>query len=119
MRNRRNLGQPSDIAFLLIIFFLLLSGIASSSGIVLSLSETMPKDSIDKRPLSLTLSRNGAIYSRDTIIEYHDLTTQIATTNHVIITVEKGVPWQQVVSLLSIIEQQGTATFSLELSYET
>ncbi|HKM08280.1 MAG TPA: biopolymer transporter ExbD, partial [Sphaerochaeta sp.] len=36
MRKRRDLGQPSDIAFLLIIFFLLLAGINTTQSIALN-----------------------------------------------------------------------------------
>ncbi len=118
MRNRRNLGQPSDIAFLLIIFFLLLSGIASSGSIPISLGSSETIATPGGALISLTILGDGTILLGDETQELQSIAKHIEPAKHVSITVERNTSWQHVVSLLSIIEQQSKASFSLELSDE-
>nr|WP_321263078.1 biopolymer transporter ExbD [uncultured Sphaerochaeta sp.] len=118
MRNRRNLGQPSDIAFLLIIFFLLLSGIASSGSIPISLESSVTSETPGTALITLTILKDGSILLGNETLELQSIAKLIASAKHVSIIVERNTSWQHVVSLLSIIEQQSTASFSLELSDE-
>jgi biopolymer transport protein ExbD len=118
MRNRRNLGQPSDIAFLLIIFFLLLSGIASSGSIPISLESSETSENPGTALITLTILEDGSILLGDETQELQSIAKLIPSAKHVSIIVERKTSWQHVVSLLSLIEQQSTASFSLELSDE-
>ncbi|MGH0052749.1 MAG: biopolymer transporter ExbD [Sphaerochaetaceae bacterium] len=115
MRKRRNLGQPSDIAFLLIIFFLLLSGIASSQSIPLSLASQSNQTSNEQMQRTLSLASDGTISTEGEQLTTVALRQFIAPAPHVVIAIEAATPWQYVVDLFSYIEQQSTASFSLEL----
>ncbi|WP_320121430.1 biopolymer transporter ExbD [uncultured Sphaerochaeta sp.] len=118
MRNRRTLGQPSDIAFLLIIFFLLLSGIASSGSVPISLESSETTETPGTALITLTILEDGSILLGDETQALQSIAKLIASAKHVSILVRRNTSWQHVVALLSIIEQQSTASFSLELSDE-
>ncbi len=115
MRKRRDLGQPSDIAFLLIIFFLLLAGINTSQSIALhTRAATAPQpDSIVVQAL---LTQQGTVVlekETHTPLSFAQKLTS-GTTLH--LSVEEETSWQQVVDLLSLTEQRQIAGLSLTLS---
>ena len=115
MRKRRDLGQPSDIAFLLIIFFLLLAGINTSQGIALhtSVATATQTDSVVVQAL---LTQQGTVVLENethTPLSFAQKLTS-GTTLH--LSVEAQTSWQQVVDLLSLTEQRQIAGLSLTLS---
>ena len=115
MRKRRDLGQPSDIAFLLIIFFLLLAGINTTQSIALhTTTSTVPQT--ETEVVQALLTQQGTVVLENethTPLSFaHKLTS--GTTLH--LSVEEETSWQQVVDLLSLSEQRQIAGLSLTLS---
>ena len=115
MRKRRDLGQPSDIAFLLIIFFLLLAGINTTQSIALhTTTTTVPQ--AETEAVQALLTQQGTVVVGN--ISYTPLAfareLQPNTTLH--LQVEAQTSWQQVVDLLSLSEQRQIAGLSLTLS---
>jgi len=117
MRKRRDLGQPSDIAFLLIIFFLLLAGINTTQSIALhTTTTTVPQT--ETEVVQALLTQQGTVVAEN--IPYTPLAfareLQPNTTLH--LQVEAQTSWQQVVDLLSLTEQRQVAGLSLTIAEE-
>lgn len=115
MRKRRDLGQPSDIAFLLIIFFLLLAGINTTQSIALhTTTSTVPQT--ETEVVQALLTQQGTVVLENethTPLSFAQKLTS-GTTLH--LSVEEETSWQQVVDLLSLSEQRQIAGLSLTLS---
>lgn len=115
MRKRRDLGQPSDIAFLLIIFFLLLAGINTTQSIALHTNTTTAPQP-DSVVVQALLTQQGTVVLENethTPLSFAQKLTS-GTTLH--IQVEEETSWQQVVDLLSLTEQRQIAGLSLTLA---
>ncbi len=115
MRKRRDLGQPSDIAFLLIIFFLLLTGIATDHAFSLSLSKQQESTESVQEQVTLTVAENGTIQIANQTISLNDLPSFIIQASHLTLQINKATPWQSVVDLLATITQYSEATYSMEM----
>lgn len=103
-RQRKELAQSSDIAFLLIIFFLLLAGLDASGSIDLhtgkpTVSETMP--------CTLTVQNDGTLSFNGDTVSLGECPSLFAPYPSVILEIEPSVPWQTVVDLLSIANETG------------
>ena len=116
-KKRRDLGQTSDIAFLLIIFFLLLSGISSSHTLSLELpSHTSTSTTTEEATLqTLTLTRNGALSLNKQTTSLSQLPTLVTHTTDLILEVEDETTWQEVVSTLAAIQQLQPVSLELEM----
>lgn len=115
MRKRKELGQSSDIAFLLIIFFLLLSGVSTSH----SLEQNIGRSSILVGPeeefLELTLKQDGSLLLHERIVPTSALAPYLNQKPHLTLSIEAETDWQTVVSLLSVIEQYPLSSLSLQV----
>ena len=116
-KKRRDLGQSSDIAFLLIIFFLLLSGISSSHSISLDLpSSTSARTSAEEiTNQTLSLGQDGSLSLADQIITTNQLPSLVTNSTHLTLQVEADTAWQHVVSTLSMLQQREPASLELEM----
>ncbi|MEA4861475.1 hypothetical protein SDC9_79102 [bioreactor metagenome] len=116
-KKRRDLGQASDIAFLLIIFFLLLSGISSSHSLSLQLPSNTTTSASSEEPslLTLTLTRNGALSLNNQTTSLSQLPSLVYRTTDLILEVEAETAWQEVVSILSVLQQLQPASLELEM----
>ena len=115
MRKRREIGQSSDIAFLLIIFFLLLAGIATTHSISIELPEDNTAHIIDNASQTLKLLKDGSTILDEQVISRTALPTHLNANTHLLIEIEEETIWQEVVSLLALIEQLGVESLNLEL----
>ena len=115
MRKRRDLGQPSDIAFLLIIFFLLLAGINTTQSIALHTSTS--KEALqDTVVLQALLTQQGSILLENQRYTPFEFAIQLTPNTTLHLQVEEETSWQQVVDLLSLTEQRQIAGLSLTMS---
>jgi biopolymer transport protein ExbD len=116
-KKRRDLGQTSDIAFLLIIFFLLLSGISSSHSLSLQLPQnpTASTSSEDSKLQTITLIRNGTLLLNNQETPLSQLPSLVYRTTDLILEVEAETAWQKVVSTLSVLQQLQPASLELEM----
>jgi len=118
MRKRRDLGQPSDIAFLLIIFFLLLAGITTTQSIALhaSTSKEIQKDTVVVQAL---LSQQGAIQIEGESYAPFEFAARLTPNTTLHLQVQAETSWQQVVDILSLTEQRHIAGLSLSMAEDT
>ncbi len=115
MRRRRELGQPADIAFLLIIFFLLLAGITASHSLTLSVHPPGTQENQEVQELFLTLLSDGTVRIEGKAVLPGDLRRLITPSTQVTISIEGSVGWQEVIDLFSLIENSPAASLALEL----
>ncbi|WP_320128310.1 biopolymer transporter ExbD [uncultured Sphaerochaeta sp.] len=111
-RRRQDLAQPSDIAFLLIIFFLLLAGVAASQSLDLKIGPSSKK-TIEN--LVLTLHQDGSLSEGDTPTTLNEIAKQMANTTNLTVLVEQETPWQEIVDILSFAQNQATPSVQLRL----
>lgn len=106
-RKRRELAQSSDIAFLLIIFFLLLAGLDVSKAI--SYRQAQPAGgTADASPVSLTLEDGDILRYRDQTISLSQCEELLGQASQLTLTVDDRATWQGVVDILSIAEKTKT-----------
>ena len=113
-RRKRALSQPSDIAFLLIIFFLLLAGVAADRMLVVTPSsrEDSASDSpvdIDQSPVIVQVADDGSLRFSDgmmhTDVQDRDVVMRVSGTTQ----------WEYVVKALDTISRFGAQSISCEL----
>ena len=117
MRKRRDLGQPSDIAFLLIIFFLLLAGINTTQSIALH-TRASKEAQQDTVVLQVLLTQQGTLQLEGESYSPFDFAMKLTPNTTLHLQVEAETSWQQVVDLLSLTEQRQIAGLSLTMSKE-
>ena len=117
MRKRRDLGQPSDIAFLLIIFFLLLAGINTTQSIVLHTSRSAAEE--EAVLLQALLTQQGTVVLSGEAYTPLAFARGLKANTILHLQVEGETSWQQVVDLLSLTGQQRLAGISLTIADDT
>lgn len=115
MRKRKELGQSSDIAFLLIIFFLLLSGVAASHSLDLNVSRSAILVGEAQEHIALTLKHDGTLLFQDRVLQNAELTPFLNQEPHLSLAIEAETDWQTVVSLLSMLKQYPLSSLSLQV----
>ena len=115
MRKRRDLGQPSDIAFLLIIFFLLLAGINTTQSIALQTRAAIAPQP-DSIVVQALLTQQGTVVLENETHTPLSFAQKLTSGKTLHLSVEEETSWQQVVDLLSLSEQRQIAGLSLTLS---
>lgn len=115
MRKRKELGQSSDIAFLLIIFFLLLSGVTASHSLDLQIPKTSVLVGDAEETIAITLKQDGSIIYHERILQTSELPSVLNQKPHLTLAIESKTDWQTVVSLLSMLEQYPLGSLSLEV----
>ncbi|MBN2859949.1 MAG: biopolymer transporter ExbD [Sphaerochaetaceae bacterium] len=114
MRKRKELAQPGDIAFLLIIFFLLLAGVGASRAIPLKVEPSSGGEDTVGRTLSVTLRQDGRVATATGVLEIEQLAAEFDAATRLTLMVEGQTRWQQVVHTLSLISQSPAASVNLE-----
>ncbi len=114
MRKRKELAQPSDIAFLLIIFFLLLAGIGASRAIPFKVESSTGGEDTTKKTLSVTLREDGSVTTSTGVQEIEQLAAELDSATRLTLLVEGQTRWQQVVHTLSLLSQSPVASMTLE-----
>lgn len=116
MRKRRDLGQPSDIAFLLIIFFLLLAGITATQSFDLSLLNTTNTQDLAEKNITITMNKDGALILAGQPLQRSELLRTLHSKTHLKLIIAEATQWQNVVDLLAVLETHPVASLSLEVS---
>jgi biopolymer transport protein ExbD len=112
-------SSSSDIAFLLIIYFIVIAGFNINRGFLLNLPERdtvrmMLKDDL----LRFTLNASGDVYLEDAPVSLHDVENIItgavsASPNlAVVLDIESEAPWQSVVSFVELAQKLKVESFS-------
>ncbi|AEV29192.1 biopolymer transport protein [Sphaerochaeta pleomorpha str. Grapes] len=112
-RRKQELAQPSDIAFLLIIFFLLLSGIEVSKSLDLQSGNKIQTQS---ESISLTIHSNGEMSNGNTQTSLAELEGLLNEGTSLSVFVEGEALWQAVVDVLSIAQRHQVASILVEMA---
>lgn len=108
-RRRKELAQASDIAFLLIIFFLLLAGLDATKALSLKQGISSTEQTNPSGVLSLTLSSDGSIVdSSGKTLSLSDCESLIPSYERIDLSVSPDATWQAVVDLLALANESQT-----------
>jgi biopolymer transport protein ExbD len=111
-RRRQDLAQPSDIAFLLIIFFLLLSGIEVSKSLDL---QSGTNTHAQAESISLVIYGDGLITKDAQQTSLVALEGILNSQTSLSVFVETDTTWQAVVDVLSLAQRKQVASTQVEL----
>jgi biopolymer transport protein ExbD len=111
-RRKQDLAQPSDIAFLLIIFFLLLSGIEVSKSLDLQSGKSAYAQI---ETISVTIHNDGFITKENTRTSLAELEGQLNEQTALSVFVEGETTWQAVVDVLSLAQRQQVSATQVEM----
>ncbi|QJR22030.1 hypothetical protein BREVNS_1280 [Brevinematales bacterium NS] len=103
-------ASQSDIAFLLIIFFLITASFAVKTGIPLAYpkKESLPKEVYKQEITTLHIGKNG-LFLAGKVVEKTSLADALALLpqRYLVVEVEKGLAYGEVVSVLSLLQDSG------------
>lgn len=103
-------ASQSDIAFLLIIFFLITASFAVKTGIPLAYpkKESLPKEVYKQEITTLHIGKNALVLAGKTI-DKNSLPDALALLpqRYLVIEVEKGLAYGDVVGILSLLQDSG------------
>ncbi len=109
------MATMADVAFLLIIFFMLTSTFARDTGLDITLPKAITSESLQKREVTVWVNRQGQIKVNETWIEPGDLRRALraefaqANVRGVTIRGDEGVPYGPIVTVLAVAKQLGAA----------
>lgn len=119
-------AAASDLAFLLIIYFIVIAGFNINKGFLMNLPA---KDStriiLKEDLLRFAMDESGNLIHDAQIIEIQDARNMVATAQAanpaiaVILTIDPQAQWQQVVSFVEIAQQQKIEAFSFTMKKES
>ena len=112
-KQRKSVAQPSDIAFLLIIFFLLLAGIDTSQTLELTMGSSGRESGSG---LQVRVNAAEEIFVAQQRIGAKQLVQAIPPGSSVSLMVEAGTSWQTVITLLDLLEAIPLEGLSVEMS---
>jgi biopolymer transport protein ExbD len=112
----------SDIAFLLIIYFLVIAGFTVNKGFILSLPTKDSTKIVFKDDLMrFDIDDSGRLWFQDSIISYQTAEQEIRTAvlsnldTVVVLTVAPPAPWQAVVSCVELAQKLNIDKFSFKM----
>lgn len=103
----------ADVAFLLIIFFLLTSTFAKDAGLDVSLPKAMTSKRLPKRKITVWVTSGGRIKVNDTWIKPENLSdalsSQLEQTSLKAVTIrgDEGVPYGTIVAVMDTVKRLG------------
>ncbi|MGC8765549.1 MAG: ExbD/TolR family protein [Brevinematia bacterium] len=102
-------ASQSDIAFLLIIFFLVTASFAARSGITLGFpkKDALPKEVYVKEIGEIKITRDSFFIGGNRVAEsYLEKSIEDFEYRKIIVYVEKGVPYGRVVKIISYLQKK-------------
>lgn len=120
-------GAMTDISFLLIVFFLVSMVFIADTGLLLSLPEenSVPKEMPEEEVLALTLNENQILMHGEERIEKKRVGILAKEMKDrgvnpvLILTIEKGNPYQDVLNIMEEAKKGGIKLFSLNTPEES
>ena len=113
------MSSMADIAFLLIIFFMLTTVFAVDSGLVVELPETQTRERVDVRELVLTITADGAVHADGKPIEVERIGDYILEKRSanprrpVIVRSDRNVDYGRVADVMDELFQAGVRDVGL------
>ena len=128
-RKRHGYGDSSassDVAFLLIIYFMVIAGFNINRGFIMNLPardsvRLILKDDL----LRFDMDSRGAIYYEGTRMELSAVERELrlVTSAHpnlaVVLTIDPAAPWQEVVSFVELAQKLEVESFSFKIKADT
>ena len=117
-----NSSVLSDLAFLLIIYFIVIAGFNVNSGFLLNLPRkdsvmTVPRDEL----LRFTIDETGALFFMENPLSFEEARSRIRTTlaerpnTALLLSIDEQAPWQNVVSFVELAQENKVDSFSFSL----
>ncbi|MCL1814871.1 MAG: biopolymer transporter ExbD [Treponema sp.] len=130
MLNRRkirggseNSSVLSDMAFLLIIYFIVIAGFNVNQGFLLNLPK---KDSVKTVPsgelLRFSIDGRGDLFFKGRPLSFSEASAEIRSVlaerpnTAVVLGVDEKAPWQSVVSFVNLAQENAVESFSFSIS---
>jgi biopolymer transport protein ExbD len=118
-----NSSVLSDMAFLLIIYFIVIAGFNVNRGFLMNLPakdsvKTVPRDEL----LRFSIDGTGSLFFRGSALSYGEASAEIRDAlaerpnTAVILTVGESAPWQSVVSFVDLARENAVESFSFSLA---
>jgi biopolymer transport protein ExbD len=121
-RGFEDTSASSDIAFLLIIYFIVIAGFNVNKGFLVNLPAKDSTRLIQKDDLlRFELDRSGALLFRGEALDHagaeREIRSAVAARPNlaVILTVDGSAPWQQVVSFVELAQRLEVESFSFTM----
>ena len=116
---------PSDLAFLLIIYFLVIAGFNLNLGFLVNLPDpdavrVVPQEDL----MRFDMDGGGALFYRGALVSIPAAEREIRAAiagnpdTAVLLSIDGGAPWQQVVSFVELAQVLRVQTFSFTLRQE-
>jgi biopolymer transport protein ExbD len=120
-----NSSASSDIAFLLIIYFIVIAGFNINQGFLMNLpARDSTRFILKEELLRFELDGGGNLFYRGTALERAEAEGEIRNAMRlrpntaVVLTVAPAAPWQQVVSFVELAQRLEVVSFSFTLGEE-
>jgi len=117
-----NSSALSDLAFLLIIYFIVIAGFNVNQGFLMNLPK---KDSVKAVPygelLRFGVNRDGSLSFRGNILSYKEASAEIRSAlaerpnTAVVLDVDQNAPWQSVVAFVELAQENAVESFSFSM----
>ena len=115
-------AATSDLAFLLIIYFLVMAGFNVSQGFLVNLpAKNTTRLVLKEELLRFEMDRQGKIYYEGNVLSIRDAERDIraAITAHpalaVVLSIDPKAPWQRVVSFVELAQKLQVDSFSFNM----
>ena len=115
-------SASSDVAFLLIIYFLVITGFNINQGFLLNLpAKNSTRLVLKDELIRLEMDRNGALFYEGTELTLAEAEKDIrlAVTEHpnlaLVLSIDGEAPWQQVVSFVELAQKLKVDSFSFNM----
>ena len=121
-----NSSALSDMAFLLIIYFIVIAGFNVNKGFLLNLPKkdsvlTVPRDEL----LRFSIDQTGSVFFMGNPLSFSEAGEKIRSAiaerpnTAVILGIDEQAPWQNVVSFVELAQENNVDAFSFSLNYKT
>ncbi len=118
------MASMADIAFLLIIFFMVGTVFSADRGIVIELPETQTREAVDLRELVLTITREGEVRVDGAAVPLEALGPLVARARQVnprrpvVVRSDRRVPYGRVADVMDELIQAGVRDVALPTAPE-
>jgi biopolymer transport protein ExbD len=121
-----NSSALSDLAFLLIIYFIIIAGFNVNKGFLLNLPRkdsilTVPRDEL----LRFSIDGRGSLFFMENQMSFEEARVKITSTmaerpnTALILSIDEQAPWQNVVSFVELAQENQVDSFSFSLRKQT
>jgi len=117
-----NSSVLSDLAFLLIIYFIVIAGFNVNQGFLLNLPK---KDSVKAVPygelLRFSIDQDGSLSFRGNSLSFKEASAEIRSAlaerpnTAVVLDVDQNAPWQSVVAFVELAQENAVDSFSFSM----